>query len=249
MQTACAYFRTSSATNVGNDKDSLQRQQDAVRAYATGHGIVVAKEYYDAAVSGADPVDTRPGFSDMVAYMLGNGARTVLVETANRFARDLIVQETGYKLLKDKGIELIAVDSPECFVSDTPTAEFIRQVLGAVAQLEKAMLVSKLRGARDRKRRQTGRCEGNPSFGIIPAAHIKAAKAHGAKGVSLRRISAQLAAKGLLSGSGSALQRKCDQINGRQISLIPVALRLLQQCFWSLLFGSHVSSPSQVLRW
>jgi DNA invertase Pin-like site-specific DNA recombinase len=139
----------------------------------------------------------------MVAYMLGNGARSVLVETANRFARDLIVQETGYKLLKDKGIELIAVDSPESFVSDTPTAEFIRQVLGAVAQLEKAMLVSKLRGARDRKRRQNGRCEGNPAFGIIPAAHIKAAKAYSAKGVSLRRISDQLAAKGFLSRSGT----------------------------------------------
>jgi hypothetical protein len=27
----------------------------------------------------------------MVGYMLGNGARTVLVENASRFARDLIV--------------------------------------------------------------------------------------------------------------------------------------------------------------
>lgn len=201
MKSAAAYYRTSSQTNVGNDKDSLKRQEDAVRAYAAAHGIKVAREFYDAAVSGADPVDSRPGFSDMVAYMLGNGARSVLVETANRFARDLIVQETGYKLLKDKGIELIAVDSPESFVSDTPTAEFIRQVLGAVAQLEKAMLVSKLRGARDRKRRQNGRCEGNPAFGIIPPSHIKAAKTYSAKGVSLRRISDQLAAKGFLSRS------------------------------------------------
>lgn len=201
MKSAAAYYRTSSQTNVGNDKDSLKRQEDAVRAYAAAHGIKVVREFYDAAVSGADPVDSRPGFSDMVAYMLGNGARTVLVETANRFARDLIVQETGYKLLKDKGIELIAVDSPESFVSDTPTAEFIRQVLGAVAQLEKAMLVSKLRGARDRKRRQNGRCEGNPAFGIIPPSHIEAAKTFSAKGVSLRRISDQLAAKGFLSRS------------------------------------------------
>jgi DNA invertase Pin-like site-specific DNA recombinase len=201
MKSAAAYYRTSSQTNVGNDKDSLKRQEDAVRAYAAAHEIKVVREFYDAAVSGADPVDSRPGFSDMVAYMLGNGARSVLVETANRFARDLIVQETGYKLLKDKGIELIAVDSPDSFVSDTPTAEFIRQVLGAVAQLEKAMLVSKLRGARDRRRRQTGRCEGNPAFGVIPPAHIKAAKACSAKGVSLRGISDQLAAKGFLSRS------------------------------------------------
>jgi DNA invertase Pin-like site-specific DNA recombinase len=105
VKKACAYFRTSSATNVGNDKDSEKRQQDAVRSYAARNGIEIVAEYYDAAVSGADPVDARPAFSAMVAYMLGNGARTILVETANRFARDLIVQETGYKMLKDKGAD------------------------------------------------------------------------------------------------------------------------------------------------
>jgi DNA invertase Pin-like site-specific DNA recombinase len=203
MKSAAAYYRTSSQTNVGSEKDSLKRQEEAVRAYAHTHDITVVREFYDAAVSGADPVDSRPGFSEMIAYMLGNGARAVLVETANRFARDLIVQETGYKLLKDKGIELIAVDSPESFVSDTPTAEFIRQVLGAVAQLEKAMLVSKLRGARDRQRRDKGRCEGNPAFGIIPQAHITAAKTFRAKGASLRSISNQLAVKGYLSRTGT----------------------------------------------
>ena len=62
MKTACAYYRTSSATNVGNDKDSLNRQQDTVRAYAAAQGIRIGEEYYDAAVSGADPVDSRPGF-------------------------------------------------------------------------------------------------------------------------------------------------------------------------------------------
>jgi hypothetical protein len=40
---------------------------------------------------------------------------------------------------------------------DAPTAILIRQVLGAVAQLE-AMTVAKLRGARERKKRLTGRC-------------------------------------------------------------------------------------------
>ena len=41
---------------------------------------------------------------------------------------------------------------------DAPTAIFIRQVLGTVAQLDKAMTVAKLRGARERKKRLTGRC-------------------------------------------------------------------------------------------
>jgi DNA invertase Pin-like site-specific DNA recombinase len=48
-------------------------------------------ELYDAAVSGADHIDTRPGFAAMVERLEGNGAHTIIVETANRFARDLQV--------------------------------------------------------------------------------------------------------------------------------------------------------------
>ena len=60
---AVAYFRTSSATNVGDDKDSIRRQQEAVRSYAKRHAIEIVEEFYDAAVSGADAIDERPGFS------------------------------------------------------------------------------------------------------------------------------------------------------------------------------------------
>ncbi len=201
MKTACAYYRTSSATNVGNDKDSLKRQQDAVRAYASSVGLEVVREYYDAAVSGADPVESREGFSEMLAYMLGNGARTVLVESASRFARDHIVQGLGHLLLKKHGIELIPVDSPGHFLEESPIANMVRTVICAVSQFEKEALVLKLRKARDRKRRETGRCEGNPSFGVIPIAHIKAAKALSAKRMSLRGIATQLATKGFLSRS------------------------------------------------
>ncbi len=157
---AIAYLRTSSATNVGADKDSEKRQRAAIEAYAAHAGIVIVDWYYDAAVSGADALDSRPGFAAALERIAGNGVRTIVVETANRFARDLIVQETGFRMLRKLGIELIAADSPGSFVDDTPTAALIRQVLGAVAQFEKAALVAKLKGARDRKRRDVGKCEG-----------------------------------------------------------------------------------------
>jgi hypothetical protein len=103
-RTAVGYYTTSSATNVGPDKDSLRRQQDAVQAYAAANGLRVMQEFYDAAVSGADPVMEREGFDAMLAYMLGNGARIVLVENASRFARDLVVRITGHSLLKEHGV-------------------------------------------------------------------------------------------------------------------------------------------------
>ena len=206
--TAVAYFRTSSAANCGDDKDSLRRQQDAVRAYAAAHKLEVVREFYDAAVSGADPVTSRPGFVDMLTYMLGNGARIVLVENASRFARDLAVQIAGHDLLKAKGISLVPVDAPNHFQDETPTATMVRSILGAVSQFEKEALVLKLRKARERKRRERPRneaghrCEGNPNWRPIPTAAVKVARAAKARGLSLRAIAAELTASNLLNHSG-----------------------------------------------
>jgi resolvase-like protein len=101
------------------------------------------------------------------------------VETASRFARDLMVQEVGHARLRERGIDLIAVDNPGSFIDDTPTAKLVRQVLGAISEFDKAMTVAKLRGARDRKRRDAGKCEGrkshaerNPSWWRWPSVYV-----------------------------------------------------------------------------
>jgi hypothetical protein len=64
-QKAVAYLRTSSAANVGADKDSEKRQRAAIQVYAMRAGIEIVDEFY-AAVSGADPIDQRRGFTDML---------------------------------------------------------------------------------------------------------------------------------------------------------------------------------------
>ena len=93
----------------------------------------------------------------MLSYIASNGARTIIVETASRFARDLMVQEVGFAKLQALGIKLVAADSPSSFLDDTPTSKLIRQILGAVSEFDKAMVVAKLRGARERKRVITGK--------------------------------------------------------------------------------------------
>jgi DNA invertase Pin-like site-specific DNA recombinase len=135
---AAAYYRTSSRTNVGFDKDSLSRQQNAVSQYAKANGIQIVREYYDEAVSGADSIDVRDGFSSMLAEMKTTGATAILVESASRFARDLSVQILGHQKLQELGFDLIAVDSPSAFTDDTPTAELVRSLLGAVSSFERA---------------------------------------------------------------------------------------------------------------
>src|SRR6478736_6649363 len=107
FQPAVAYLRTSSASNVGADKDSDKRQRAAIEAFAKANGYVITGEYYDAAVSGADPIGARPGFRAILARIAGNGVRTILVESPDRFARDLSVQIAGHDYLEKLGVQLV----------------------------------------------------------------------------------------------------------------------------------------------
>lgn len=218
---AVAYIRTSSATNVGADKDSDKRQLEAIDAFAKRAGYRIVKEFSDEAVKGTDAVNARPGFAAMLDLIASNGVRTIIVETANRFARDLIVQETGHRMLRDQGITLIAADSPDTFIEETPTTVLIRQVLGAVAQFEKAALVAKLKGARDRKKAQTGKCGGRRSYAERDADMVALARRlHrypvGGRRRSLRDVSTELAAQGYVASSGkpfgaTAIARMIEQ--------------------------------------
>lgn len=208
---AVAYLRTSSAANVGSDKDSDKRQLAAIYAFAKAAGFEVVATYYDAAVSGADPVTDRPGFMDMLARVVSNGAKTILVESPDRFARDLAVQLAGHDMLKGMGIALIPATAPDFFTEDTPTAVLVRQVLGAIAQFEKASTVAKLAAARKRKREATGKCEGRKGHAELRPEVVKLTRElrHAGAGrkpksgvLSLRAIAAALAAKGYVNEGG-----------------------------------------------
>jgi DNA invertase Pin-like site-specific DNA recombinase len=211
---AVAYLRTSSRTNVGADKDSDKRQRAAIEAYGKAAGFQIVGEFYDAAVSGADPVSERSGFAEMLERLMSNGARTIIVESPDRFARDLMVQLAGHDMLKARGVTLIAASAPMHFVEDTPTAVLVRQVLGAVAEFEKTTLVAKLAAARRRKRQATGRkVEGRKSHAEARPDVVKLAKALARKKpkggkLSLRAIAAEMAARGVLNERGKPFNPK-----------------------------------------
>jgi DNA invertase Pin-like site-specific DNA recombinase len=81
-----------------------------------------------------------------------------------------LVGEVILNQFRELGVRVIAADGGTELTAgdDDPTRVLIRQVLGAVAQFEKAVIVSKLKAARVRKRRAEGRCEGRKPFGAKP---------------------------------------------------------------------------------
>jgi DNA invertase Pin-like site-specific DNA recombinase len=211
---ALAYLRTSSASNVGADKDSDKRQRQAIEGWAKRHGFNVVDQFYDAAVSGADPIETRPGFASMLDRIEGNGVRIVLVEDASRFARDLVTQELGIALMIQRGVKVICSNGDVLTDTDDPMRIAMRQIAGAFAQLEKSRLVAKMKHARDRKRATGVKVEGRQSHAEKrPEAVALAKRLHRrnpatGERMSLRQISKRLAADGFLNELGQPFAAK-----------------------------------------
>src|SRR5690242_666658 len=213
IKTAVAYLRTSSGANVGPDKDSDKRQRAVIASFAKRAGFMLVDEFYDAAVSGGDPVHQRPGFAKMLQRLAANGAKTIIVESPDRFARDLAVQLAGHDMLKDLGISIVPASAPDFFTEDTPTAILVRQVLGAIAQFEKASVVAKLAAARKRKREREGRCEGRKPLSetrpeVVTLARKLRRRRPKAAQLSLRGVASELAARGFLNERGKPYAAK-----------------------------------------
>ena len=83
----------------------------AVEAFARRTRIRIVEWFYDKAVSGADPIEARPGFAKLLDRIEGNGVTTVLVEDASRFARELVTQELGIIALVARGVRCIDADA------------------------------------------------------------------------------------------------------------------------------------------
>lgn len=205
MTHALAYLRTSSAANV--DGDSETRQRLAIEGYAKAHGIEIVGEFYDAAVSGTDPVETRPGFASMLDRIEGNGVRLVIVEDASRFARSLMAQELGVLVMSGRGVRVVTSSGDDLTETNDPSRVMMRQIAGAFSQYEKTRLVQKLRAARNRKSEAVGRrIEGRKGYrGHQPAVfdvirEIQAVRPD----ATLRVLSDELSIRGFTTSTGKA---------------------------------------------
>lgn len=213
-QKVVAYMRTSSAANVGTDKDSEKRQRMAIEAFAKRAGLDIVDWFYDPAVSGADPIEARPGFSALLDRLEINGVHTVVVEDASRFARDLVAQELGLLLLIKRDVRVLTASGDDLTETADPSRVMMRQIAGSFSQYEKTRLVLKLRGARERIRAASGKCEGRKSYAerdpelVLTAKrlHRRSPKGHRR---SLRDIARELQAMGYSNKQGQPYSASC----------------------------------------
>ena len=208
---AFSYLRVSGKAQISGD--GFDRQRTTINAWAKSTKCEVVKEFREEGVSGKADFENRPALSALFAALVSEGIRTVIVERADRFSRDLMAGEIILAKFREIGVTVIEAEDGRDISADdpdNPTATLVRQVLAVIAQFEKTSIVSKLRKAKDRIRRETGRCEGRKPFGdrageseaMELMRQLRRKPIGKAKRMSFARIAAELQAAGHPTRSG-----------------------------------------------
>lgn len=200
---AFGYLRVSSNGQI--DGDGFPRQRAAITKWAAANGVKIVRWFEERGVSGKTELENRPALQELLEALASNGTRMVVIEKLDRLARDLMIQETILAEFRKQSFELVSVAEPD-LCSDDPSRTMVRQIFGAISQYERAMIVSKLRGARQRIRARTGRCEGIKPFGTLEGESDKLNRmlALRAAGSNYEATARQLNAEGIRTRSGGA---------------------------------------------
>jgi DNA invertase Pin-like site-specific DNA recombinase len=199
LKKAFGYLRVSGKSQV--DGDGFPRQRKAITDWCKKNGYRIVEWFIEKGVSGT--LENREALDAMLVALMSNGVDTVIVESLNRFSRELRVQENLIHEYFTNRYTLISATEPDLGEGD-PDRKFMRQVLGAVHELDKSKIVLKLRAARQRKKAATGRCEGRKPFGFREGeaevlARIQSLRA---SGQTLEQITRTLNAEGIKTRSG-----------------------------------------------
>ena len=200
---AVAYLRVSGKGQTAGT--GFNRQLESCQAA----GFDIGKVYREAH-TGTEA--ERPVFNAMIEDLLSNGVKVIVVESLDRLARDLAVQLQLTAYLAAKGLTLISAttgqDVTAAMLAD-PMQKAMVQIQGVFAELDKSLLVRKLRKARNALRKSQGRCEGQKPFGHYEgeAAVLKRLKQlnrkkPGEKRLGPYQIASQLNREGLKTRSG-----------------------------------------------
>jgi DNA invertase Pin-like site-specific DNA recombinase len=180
MSTRVAIYARVSTTGHGPDVSMQTRE---LRQFAEVRGWTVAGEYIDAGVSGAK--DSRPELNRLMADAHKRRFDVVCVWRFDRFARSVSHLLRALETFKALGIDFVSFS--EQMDTSTPAGKMVFTVLGAVAELERSLIVERVRAGL-RNARAKGKQLGRPRV-VVDAARITRLRAQGR---SIREIANEL---------------------------------------------------------
>jgi len=156
---AAIYARVST---LGNGQ-SPEMQLRELREYCERRGWQIAAEYVDLGISGAK--DRRPQLDRMMADAHKRRFDVVAVWKFDRFARSVSHLLRALDTFRVLGIEFVSLS--ESLDTATPAGRMVFTVLGAVAELERSLIVERVKsGLRNAKAK--GKRLGRPKVSVDP---------------------------------------------------------------------------------
>jgi DNA invertase Pin-like site-specific DNA recombinase len=166
---AAIYARVST-TNHGQDV-TLQTRE--LQQFAAARGWEITGEYVDAGVSGTK--DSRPELNRLIADAHKRRFDVVCVWRFDRFARSVSHLLRALETFKALGIDFVSFS--EQMDTSTPAGKMVFTVLGAVAELERSLIVERVRAGL-RNARAKGKTLGRPRV-AVDASRIATLRASG----------------------------------------------------------------------
>jgi DNA invertase Pin-like site-specific DNA recombinase len=159
------YLRVSTAGQL--DGYGLDTQENDCRRWAKKHGHRIVKVCTDGGISGTKTDEDRPGLTEALSTLDAGEADGLLAPNLDRLARELTVQEAALSVVWAYGRRVFTVDHGEHLADDEddPMRKFVRQVMGAAAELERGLIAKRLRNGRKAKAEQGGYAYGAPAYG------------------------------------------------------------------------------------
>lgn len=156
-----AYCRVSGLTQADSERDGFPRQAGAIRTFAAREGYLIVRAFFETH-TGTEL--ERPEFLEMRDLMVSNGVKVVIIERLDRLARDLMLQETIIADFQKNGITLLSTMEPDLCSTD-PSRKLFRQLMGAIAEYDRAMIVAKMSAGKARARARGVKCGGRSRYG------------------------------------------------------------------------------------
>jgi site-specific DNA recombinase len=140
------YMRVSSEDRA--ERGTIGAQRDFLRQFAHLYSLSVVEEYEDDGITGTLPLSQRPAGRRLLDDARQGRFGCVLVYRGDQLGRSLTALLEAHTVLSQAGITIRSATEP--FDTSTPIGTFLFQLLGSLAELDKATIIERMTLGRDR---------------------------------------------------------------------------------------------------
>jgi len=201
---------------VSTDDQALgpDAQRAALAAWAQRAGVDLVAVFEDRGVSGGAAIDRRPGLLAALDAVGEHGAGLLAVAKRDRLARDTMIAAMAERLAERAGARIVSAAGEG--EGDDPASKLMRTMIDAFAEYERALIKARTRAALSVKAARGEKVGGIQTYGAAEGIDAERADCEReilavvaelrAAGMPVRAIAAELAARGLKTRRGGAIQ-------------------------------------------